>query len=139
MQELFAKNLSGMNCPTCLHFIFDTHDSSPRLILFYNSRSVVVCDLHIISVAVLPHEAHSELIVDSDAVLAFTIIFQFLQSVAWGTFKSFNCVAAFTICNFRLATFRKFEGGIPWLLPVSQNSFVSAPCFPPKVLITTKA
>src|SRR5437588_4936073 len=44
----------------------------------------------------------------------------------------------YPIANFRLATLRKFEGGIPWLLPVSQDSFVLAPCSPPTVLITEK-
>ena len=44
----------------------------------------------------------------------------------------------YPIANFRLATLRKFEGGIPWLLPVSQDSFVLAPCSPPTVLITER-
>jgi len=37
------------------------------------------------------------------------------------------------MANFFLAAFRRFAGGIRWLLPVSQNSFVFLSA---KVLIT---
>src|SRR5229473_7735573 len=50
-----------------------------------------------------------------------------------GTSKSSNLPAECSIASFFLAASRRFAGGIPWLLPVSQNSFVPLSA---KVLIT---
>ncbi len=50
-----------------------------------------------------------------------------------GTRKSSNLAAELIIASFFLAAFRKFAGGIRWLFPVSQNSFV---LLSEKVLIT---
>src|SRR5271155_5749508 len=45
-------------------------------------RSVVIRYLYIVGIAVPPHKAHAELIVDPNAVLAFPVMAQLLQPVA---------------------------------------------------------
>jgi len=44
---------------------------------------VVIDDFDIPGVAVIPFEADSPLIIDSDAVLAFPVILQLLEAIAW--------------------------------------------------------
>jgi hypothetical protein len=45
---------------------------------------VIVDNFHLVRVGSFPPETDSQLIVDADAVLAFTGSFQFFQSVPWG-------------------------------------------------------
>ena len=47
------------------------------------SCSMIVDDLDFVSVAVTPHEADAESIVDSNAVLSVPVTFERLQAVAW--------------------------------------------------------
>jgi len=44
---------------------------------------VIVHDLHVIGIAIFPCEAHSELIIDPNAVLSFTIAFERFQPIGW--------------------------------------------------------
>ncbi len=44
---------------------------------------MVIDNFDIPGVAVLPFEADSPLIIDSDAVLAFPVILQLLEAIAW--------------------------------------------------------
>jgi len=66
-----------MHRPTRRTCILDTHDFFPPY-----QRSVVIRYLYIEGVAVAPDEAQAELIVDPNAVLAFPVTAQVLQSVA---------------------------------------------------------
>ena len=43
---------------------------------------MIVHDLDLMGAVALPHKAHSPLVVDADAVLAFSVIFQCFQMVA---------------------------------------------------------
>jgi len=43
---------------------------------------VIVGDLNIVGVAVPPHEAHPELIIDANAVLALSVTAEFFQPIA---------------------------------------------------------
>ena len=43
---------------------------------------VVIRYLHVVGVAIPPHEAHAELVIDGNTVLTFPVMLQFFQSVA---------------------------------------------------------
>ena len=45
--------------------------------------SVIICDFDFIGMAFLPYKTNTILLVDSDAVLIFSVAFQRLKSVAW--------------------------------------------------------
>lgn len=94
---------------------------------------MVVRYLDVKGVAFAPHETYAKLIIDPDTVLACSIRAQHLQLIPGGSRRSSNLAAAWSIANFCFATFRRLAGGIPWLTPVSQNSFVLLSA---KVLIT---
>jgi len=47
---------------------------------------MIVCDLHLVGIALMPCKAHPPLIVDAYGVLPFSFSFEFLQPVArWRT------------------------------------------------------
>src|SRR6266481_1679517 len=46
------------------------------------SDLMVIRYLHVVGVAIPPHEAHSELVIDGNTVLAFPVMVQFFQPVA---------------------------------------------------------
>jgi hypothetical protein len=50
--------------------------------LHWAISSVIINDLNIVSVAVPPHETHSPLIIDTDAVSAPAVATKFLQPIA---------------------------------------------------------
>ncbi len=43
---------------------------------------MVICDFNLVCIAVTPHEADPELIVDPDAVLSFAVALQWFQAIA---------------------------------------------------------
>jgi hypothetical protein len=45
--------------------------------------SVIICDLHVVSVSVAPHETDTPLVIDAYAVLSRTVAFQLMKSVTW--------------------------------------------------------
>src|ERR1700722_19829191 len=44
--------------------------------------SVIICNLHVVSVSVTPHKTNTPLVVDAYAVLPRTVTFQLMKSVA---------------------------------------------------------
>jgi len=76
LQKLLPKNFPRMHGPTRRTFVLDAHDYFSSI-----KNSVVIRYLHIEGIAIAPHEAHPELIVDPNAMLACSIIAQPLQSV----------------------------------------------------------
>jgi len=85
---------------------------------------VVIRYLHIVGVAIPPHEAHAELVIDGNTVLASPVMLQFFHSVAARNPQISSLAAELSMASFFLDAFLRFAGGILWLLPVSQNSFV---------------
>ena len=131
LEKFLPKNLSRMHRPPCLTLILDTHDSpsffAPSLHLSFSPYSlfVVIRYLNIVGITVpAEHKAHTELIIDPNTVLAFPVVVQLFQSIAGRIRKSSTFTAELSMASFLLATFRRFAGGIPLLLPVSQKSFV---------------
>ena len=98
-QELFTKNLSGMNRPPCLKFILDTHN------LFPLRTSVIIGYFHVVRVLLFPNETHAKLIVDADAVLTFTITFQWLQTVTWWNLQIIESRCGMHHSQFPLSNF----------------------------------
>jgi hypothetical protein len=96
---------------------------------------VVIRDLYVVGLAIPPHEAQAEPLVDSDTVLAFTVMAQLFQPIAGRIRKSSTLVAEGSIASFFLEALRRFAGGILGLFPVSQKSFV---LWSAKVLITVR-
>jgi hypothetical protein len=57
---------------------------SPYLILFLQpaiTKSVIIGDLYVVGIAVAPHEAETELIIDANAMLALSIAVQCFQAI----------------------------------------------------------
>jgi len=81
-QEFFAKNLAGMNFPNrdCIFL-------SGHRVFLRNTRSMVIRDFDLERVAVFPHEANPELIINSYAGLPFTVGLQSLEAVPRGNAK----------------------------------------------------
>jgi hypothetical protein len=94
---------------------------------------VVIRYLYVEGIAVAPDEAHAKLIIDPKLCWPSRSLCNASSLLPGGIRKSSNFPAEWTIASFFLAALPKFAGGIPWLLPVSQNSFVLLSA---KVLIT---
>jgi hypothetical protein len=85
---------------------------------------VVIRYLYIVGIAIPPHEAHAELVIDGNAVLAFLSWCSSSSLLPGGIRKSSTLAAELSMASFFLDAFRRFAGGILLLFPVSQNSFV---------------
>lgn len=76
LKKLLAKNFPRMHRPSRRTFVLNAHDFPPP------KRSMVIGYFYIEGIAVAPHEAHAELIVDSNAVLSRSVPARLLQPVA---------------------------------------------------------
>ena len=64
-----------MHSPSRLTLILDAH------ILLHPHNLVIIRYLYIVRMAISPHEAHTELVIDGNTVLAFPVVAQFFESV----------------------------------------------------------
>jgi len=64
-----------MHCPSRLILILDAH------ILLHTHNLVVIRYLYIVRMAISPHEAHAELVIDGNTVLAFSVMAELFESV----------------------------------------------------------
>jgi len=76
LKKLLTKNFPRMHRPSRRTFVLNAHDFFPRATL------VVIRYFHVEGIAIPPHEAYAELIVDSDAMLSHAVPAQLLQPVA---------------------------------------------------------
>ena len=85
---------------------------------------MVIRYLNVVGVAILPHEAHTVLVIDGNLCWPFVSYCSSSSRLPLGIRKSSSLAAELSMASFFLDAFRRFAGGILWLLPVSQNSFV---------------